>query len=132
MIGLLLTILIGFGIAFLSMSSTSDITLTVGDYSYSNIPLFVITTGTYLLGMVLAWIIEVPQAIGTAFQIGGLSRTIKSGNNTIRDLQNKINKLEVENGKLNERIKSSAANRQTGGNYQPNIFRNFLHKFNLR
>lgn len=132
MIGLILTIIIGLGIGYFSSNTTSGITITIGDYKYFNIPLFVITVGTYLLGILLAWIIEVPQSIATALQIMGLGRTIKSGNNTIVELQNKIRRQETENIKLRQHIQSITANKQTDGNYRPNIIQNLLHRLNLR
>lgn len=132
MIGLILTIIIGFGIAFFSRNTGTFFSLTVGDNVYFNVPLYVITVGTYLLGLLLAWIIEVPQSITTAFQIMGLGRTIKSGNKTIVQLQNKITKLEAENTKLRERNQSISADRPITENYHPNVIQNFLHRLNLR
>lgn len=133
MIALLLTILIGLGIAFFSLNNTSGMTITIGDFTYSHIPLFVLTVSTYLLGLVLAWIIEVPQSIATAFQIVGLGRKISSGNKTIVQLQGKIKKLETENSKLHERNSQSIiVNKQADGNYKPNIIQNFLHRLNLK
>lgn len=132
MIGLMLFILIGFGIALFSRYSTPGITFTIGDYQYSNVPLFALTVGTYLLGILLAWIVEVPESIATAFQIMGLGRSIKSGNNTIAQLQNKIKSLEIENIKLQERNHSIVANRQKDANCRPNIINNLLHRLNLR
>lgn len=132
MIGLIVTIIIGFGIAYFSRQITSGVTITIGENIYSNIPLFVITVGTYILGILLAWIIEVPQTIVTAFQIMGLGRTIKSGNNTIVQLQNEIKRQEIENIKLHERNQIIAANKKPDENNKPNIIHNLLHRLNLR
>lgn len=132
MIRFILTIVIGLGIAFFSRYNSAGITLTIGDYTYFNIPLFVLTVGTYLLGLFLAWIIEIPQAIMTSLHIMGLGHKISSGNNTILQLQDKIKRLGIENIKLQERNQSIIADKQTGGNYRPNIFQNLLHKLNLR
>lgn len=132
MIGLILTIIIGFGIAFFSRYNTAGITISIGDYTYFDIPLYVITVGTYLLGLLLAWIIEVPHAIVTTLQIMGLGRKISSGNNTILQLQNKIKSLEIENIKLHERNQIIAANKKPDENNKPNIIHNLLHRLNLR
>jgi hypothetical protein len=132
MIGIFFTLLIGLGIIFLSRSSVSDIAITIGDQKYSNIPLYAITLGTYLLGILLAWIIEVPQTIVTALHIMGLGHTINSGKNTIIQLQNKINKLETENIKLREHNHSIITNRKTDLNYRSNIIQNFLQRLNLK
>lgn len=132
MIGLILTLIIGFGIAYFSKNGTSGISLTIGNNQYLNIPLFFFTVGSYMLGILLTWIIEVPQTIATAFRISGLGRTVRSGNNTIVQLQNKIKKLEIENSKLHQRNQSIIANKQTDQNYKPNIINNLLHKLNLR
>lgn len=132
MIGLIVTIIIGCAIAYFSRYVSSGLTITIGENVYSNIPLFIITVSTYILGILIAWIIEVPQSIATAFRIMGLGRTIKSGNNTIIQLQEKIEKLETENIKLGERNKNSIiVNKQADGNYQKNIIQNFLHRLNF-
>lgn len=109
MIGLILTIIIALAIAYFSRNGTSGISITIGD-QYHNIPLFVITVGTFLLGILFAWIIEVPHTIAKGLQVMGLGRKIRSGNQTIGQLQNKINKLEIENIKLHERNKSFTDN----------------------
>src|SRR3989344_5221314 len=132
MIGLIITIIIGFGIAYFSRHIISGVTIIIGDNTYSNIPLSVITVGTYMLGLLLAWIIEIPQSIATAIQILGLGRKISSGNNTIIKLQNKIDKLEIENIKLHEQSKSTSANKPEFGNHRPDIIQNLLHRLNLR
>lgn len=128
MIGFILTIIIGFGIAYLSSTSISSISITLGNYTYSNIPLTAITLSTYLIGMVLAWIIEVPQTIATALKIIGFGRTIKSGDNTIIQLQSKIQKLEIENSKLQGQYQSRIASRATEENVSSNSLRNFFRK----
>jgi len=132
MIGLILTIVLGLVIAFISIKSTSDIALTIGNYTYFNIPLYAITVGVYALGLLLAWIIEVPQAIATAFQIMGLGRSVRSGKNTIVELKNKIIKLEIENSKLHDRNQSIITNRQSVEPYKPTIIQNFLHRLNIK
>lgn len=132
MIGLILTLIIGLAIAYFSKNSSSDINIALGDSQYFNIPLYMITVGTYLLGILLAWIIEIPQSIATTFQIMGLGRSVKSGNNTIASLQNKINRLEIENSKLHNHNKSILMNRPTDDYIKPNFIHNILHKLNIR
>lgn len=132
MIGLILTIIIGFGIAYFSRQITSGMRVTIGENVFPNIPLYVITVGTYVIGIIIAWIIEVPQSIATSFRIKGLGRNVKSGNNTIAQLQNKIDKLEIENVRLHEHNKSIIVNRPADGSYKPNSIQNFLHRLNLR
>lgn len=127
-----MTVIIGLSIAFLSRFNTSNIILTIGDYTYSNIPLYAITVGTYIIGILLAWIIEIPQGIATAFQIIGLGRTISSGKNTIGELQNKIKRLEIENIKLVERNQTIISNRRPGENSHHNTIHNLLHRLHLR
>ncbi len=131
MIGLLLTLIIGFGIAYFSRHVSTDITFSVGKYVYPNIPLFFITVGTYILGILLAWIIEIPQSIATTFHIMGLGRKVKSGNTTITELQNKIEKLELEIRTLHQRDKFDFSNKQSDPTYKSNRLRNFLQKHNL-
>jgi hypothetical protein len=133
MIGLFVTLIIGIGIAYFSRQTTSGVTVAIGGNLYSNIPLFVITVGTYILGILISWIIEVPQTIATAFRIKGLGQNVKSGNRTIVQLQNKISKLEMENTKYRERNSQSiVVNKQADGSYKPNIIQNFLHRLNLK
>ena len=132
MIGLVITLTIAFVIAYLSLNNNPGINIAIGDYQFFNIPLYMITVGTYLLGIILAWIIEVPAQIATGFQIMGLGRTIKSGNNSIVQLQNKILKLEAENAKLHERNLALTSNPHTVNNDQPNIIQKLLRKIKTR
>lgn len=133
MIGLLLTLIIGLGIALISwIYMPGVITISPGDNQYYNIPLYAIPLFTYSLGIFLAWIIEIPQSVGTAFHIMGLGRTVRSGNNTISELQNKIIKLEAENAQLRDHNRNINTNRQPIENYQPNVIQNFLHRLDPR
>lgn len=130
MIGLIITIIIGFGIAYFSRQITSGMTVTIGQNVFSNIPLYVITVSTYAIGIIIAWIIKVPQSIATSFRINGLGRNVRSGNNTIAQLQNKISKLEMENTKLRESNNQSViVNKQADGSYKPNTIQKFLNRF---
>lgn len=132
MIGIILTLVIGLGIAYFSRFSGSGITLSVGSSTFVNIPLALLTVGTYMLGILLAWIIGIPDMIATAFEITGLGRAVRSGKNTIIELQNKISKLELENARLHGENQNSNNGIRTNENYRPNIFQNFLHRFNQR
>lgn len=129
MIGLILTIIIGLGIAFFSSRNASGITVGIGEYPDVTIPIYIVTVGAYVLGIVLAWIIKVPQAIGTHFRISSLGRTIKTGNTTIEQLQKRIHTLETEIDKLRERTQTSLTHALKNDADKPNSIRNFLQYF---
>lgn len=128
MIGFILTLIIALVLAYFSRNNTAVINLGLGDYGNISLPLPYLTVGTYFLGIIFAWILEVPNSLANAFRIMGLGRTIKSGNNSIKDLQNKIIKLESENTRLREENRSIIISKKTDNYIKPNIFRNLFNR----
>lgn len=131
MIGLLLTIFIGIGIAIISRYSPVRITINPGDNQIYEVPLYYVTVGTYLIGILIASIIEIPQTIVSSLRILGLGRSVESSKNTITKLQNKIEKLETDKSNLN--IKNQVI-RDNNSNVAStsNRFQNFLHRIHLK
>lgn len=128
MIGLILTLIVAAAIAYFTKNGTSNITVSLGADNHFTVPLFIVTVGTFLLGIVFAWIIEVPQSILTKLHIIGLGSRLKSGKSTIEQLENKITKLELENSRLNDRLDNRNAYAKTQDSDKPRSIRSFIDR----
>lgn len=97
---LIVTMIIGLGIAFFALHNTTGVSLVMGPYRLENIPLYLIVVSAFLLGLFLAWIIETLESVSNSIKLYAKERTIKSANQTINDLERKVTTLELENAKL--------------------------------
>lgn len=86
--------------AYIAQNNFMLVTLHLGTYELSNIPLFYIIMGSLLVGLVLSYFMQVARSIMTAFTMQGKNNTIKQGNRDIVDLTKRIHQLELENEKL--------------------------------
>jgi hypothetical protein len=76
------------------------VTLRLGTYVFSGIPLFYIIIGSLLTGLGLAYLLYLINAMFTAFTMRGKDNKIKQGKSDIVDLTKQIHKLELENERL--------------------------------
>lgn len=97
---LILLILIGGVMAYLSQNNMMPVTLRLGSYVFSGIPLFYIIIGSLLTGLGLAYLIYLVNSILTAFTMHGKDNKIKEGKSEIVDLTKRIHQLELENERL--------------------------------
>jgi hypothetical protein len=100
MLILILLLVIGGIMAYLAQNNLMLVTLHLGTYVFSGIPLFYIIVGSLLTGLVLAYLIYLANSILTAFIMRGKDNKIKQANSEIVDLTKQIHQLELENERL--------------------------------
>ena len=100
MLTLILLLIIGGIMAYLSQNNFTLVTLHLGTYEFSGIPLFYIIIGSLLTGLGLAYLISIFNSILTAFTMHGKDNKIKQGKSENVDLTKKIHQLELENERL--------------------------------
>jgi len=91
--------------AYLSQNNFTPVTLHLGTYVFSDIPLFYIIIGSLLTGLGLAYLIFLFNSILTAFTMHGKDNKIKHVKSENVNLIKKIHQLELEN----ERLKNNSA-----------------------
>ena len=100
MFKLILLLVVGSVMAYLSQNNLMLVPLHLGTYTFSDIPLFYIIIGSLITGLGLAYLIYLFNSIFTTFSIHGKDTAIKQGKSDIIDLTKRIHQLELENERL--------------------------------
>ncbi|MFA6250472.1 MAG: LapA family protein [Candidatus Shapirobacteria bacterium] len=101
MLILILFLIIGSVLVYISKFNFTPVTLNLGAYIFSDIPLFYVIVGSLLIGLVLSYLVYLVRAISTSFTLHGKNKEIKKDENKILELTRRIHQLELENKKLN-------------------------------
>ncbi len=97
---LILLLVVGAVMAYLAQNNLMPVTLHLGAYVFSDIPLFYIIIGSLVTGLGLAYLMFIVNSIFTAFTMHGKDNKIKQGKSEIVDLTKQIHQLELENERL--------------------------------
>jgi uncharacterized membrane protein len=97
---LILLLVFGGVMVYLAQNNLMLVTLHLGTYIFSGIPLFYIIVGSVLTGLGLAYLMYLVNSIFTAFSMHRKDTKIKQGKSEIVDLTKQIHKLELENERL--------------------------------
>ena len=100
MLMLILFLVAGSGMAYLSKDNLGLVTMRFGLYTFSDIPLFYVIIGSLLLGLGLAYLIYFVNSVIVSVSVHKKDKEIKQGNSDIVDLTKRIHQLELENEKL--------------------------------
>ena len=76
------------------------VSVNLGLYTFSDIPLFYVIVGSLLLGLVLSYVVYLLHAISTSFTIHGKDKEIKESKGEVLELTKNVHQLELENEKL--------------------------------
>ncbi|MBP7860001.1 LapA family protein [Patescibacteria group bacterium] len=88
---------------YLAQNNFTPVTVTIGSYIFSNIPLFYVIVASVLTGLILSYLIFLINSFFTAFSIHSKNRKIKKVSSENIDLTKQVHQLELEN----ERIKNN-------------------------
>lgn len=100
MISLIFLLIAGSVLAYISQQNLERVSLIVGPYMLTNIPLFYVIVGSVIAGLALAYLLNLAPSIMTWFELRGKEKTIKSKKNEVNDLTKRVRELELENVKL--------------------------------
>lgn len=85
---------------YLAQNNLTLVTLSLGTYAFSDIPLFYIIIGSLLIGLVSAYLVHFINSIFAAFAMRGKDNKIKQTKSEVVDLTKRIHQLELENERL--------------------------------
>lgn len=100
MIGLIVLIVFGIGIGLFSTQNTQAASVTFAQYTFSNIPMYLIILGAILSGIFVSWIISLVGFVSSFFTLHGKESKIKEAKREITDLTKRVHELELENERL--------------------------------
>ncbi len=93
-------LIVGGSMVYLAQNNLELVTLYLGNYVFADIPLFYIIIGSLLLGLTLAYLINLVNSIFVAFAMRGKDNKIKETKTEVVELTKMIHKLELENERL--------------------------------
>lgn len=100
MLMLVLFLVIGSSLVYISKFNFVPVTVNLGLYVVSDIPLFYVIVGSIVVGLVLSYLIYFVNSIGTSFKIRGKDREIKKNKGEVLDLTKRVHQLELDKEKL--------------------------------
>src|SRR5258708_1729365 len=126
MIALLLLVIFGLGMAFFSTQNTGLVHITLGQYTLTGIPLYVIVVGALLLGIFASWLISLVDAFYSSHKIHGKDSELHNAQKTITQLQKENHDLELENVRLknqsHEEVVEQHSQPEPQKNLRPSLF----------
>ena len=100
MLILILLLVIGSVLVYISKFNFAPVTVNLGVYIFSNIPLFYVIVASLLTGLVLSYLVYVIHAISVSFKLRGKDKEIKKDKDEVLELTKRVHQLELENEKL--------------------------------
>jgi uncharacterized integral membrane protein len=100
MLVLILLLVVGSLLVYISKFNFVPVTVNLGVYVISNIPLFYVISGSLITGLVLSYVIYLVHAISTSFTLHGKDKEIKKDKDEVLELTKRVHQLELENEKL--------------------------------
>lgn len=107
MLVLIISILFGIFIASFAIQNTTGVTIEFGQYTLTEIPLYMVAVGSLLLGLVTAYLISIVDAFSNTLKIHGKENSLKEAKRTVAELTKRVHELELENVRLNPDNKTS-------------------------
>lgn len=111
MLILILFLVIGSMLAYVSKSNLMPVSVHLGQYVLSDVPLFYVIICSLVLGLVLSYVIYVIHDIATSWTLRGKVNEIKKGKDVALELTKRVHQLELENEKLKHNSTSEPEDR---------------------
>jgi len=100
MLILIILLIIGSALVYISKFNFSPVNLNLGIYAFSDIPLFYVIIGSFIIGLVLSYFVHLVRAISNSFTLHGKNKEIKKDKDEILELTRLVHQLELKNEKL--------------------------------
>lgn len=97
---LILLLVVGSLITYLSKFNSMLVSLNFGKYVFTDIPLFYVIIGSLLVGLVLSYVAFLSTRISNSFKLRGKDIEIKKDMDDVLELTKRVHQLELENEKL--------------------------------
>jgi uncharacterized integral membrane protein len=99
MLVLILFLVVGSVLVYISKYNFVPVTVNLGLYTFSNIPLFYVIVASMVFGLVLSYLVYLVHAVSVSFTLRGKNKEIKENKDEVLELTKNVHKLELENEK---------------------------------
>jgi uncharacterized integral membrane protein len=97
---LILLLIVGSVMVYLAQNNLQLVTLRLGPYVFSGIPLFYVIICSLVVGLFIAFLIYVVDSVFTAITMRRKDNKIRETKSDVVDLTKRIHQLELENERL--------------------------------
>lgn len=108
MLILILFLVIGAVMVYLAQNNLTPVTLHLGTYVFSDLPLFYIIIASLLVGLGLGYFVYLINSFFTSLSLRRKDSKITQDKSDIVDLTKRIHQLEIENAKLKGPVDENA------------------------
>src|SRR5690242_172805 len=106
MLIIILFLIIGSLLAYIAQYNLTLVSVNLGWYVFSDVPLFYVIIGSLVAGLLLGYLFYLIHSISTSLQFRGKNKEIKKNKNEVLELTKRVHKLEIENEKLKQSIEN--------------------------
>jgi len=99
MLNLILVLLVGSGLVYVSKFNFTLVSVNLGFATIPNVPLFYIIITSVVFGLILSYIFSLIRSVSTSFTLRGKNNEIKKGQDEVLELTRRVHQLELENEK---------------------------------
>lgn len=103
---LILLVIFGMLAAVFATQNPTTASITLLGYSISDVPMYLIVSGSLLLGLLSSSILSIVGSITNSFKLHGKDVKIKESKRTVADLIKTNRELELEIVRLKERTRN--------------------------
>lgn len=100
MLVLILLLVVGAVLVYISKFNFTPVSVNLGMYVFSDIPLFYVIIGSMVTGLVLSYVVYFVHGISTSLTLRGKDKEIKENKDEGLELTKRVHQLELENEKL--------------------------------
>ena len=100
MIILILLLVVGSGLVYISSYNFAPVSVNFGVFVLTNIPLFYVIIGSLTLGLLISYLVHLVTSISTYFALRGKNKQIQKEKEDVLELTKRIHQLEIENEKI--------------------------------
>lgn len=100
MLILILFLVLGSILAYVSKYNLMPVSVHLGQYVLSDVPLFYVIVCSLIVGLILSYVIYVIHDISTSWTLRGKVNEIKKNKDEVLELTKRVHQLELENEKL--------------------------------
>lgn len=97
MLVLILFLVVGSGLVYISKYNFTPVSVNLGMYTIADIPLFYVIVGSLVIGLVLSYLVYLVHSISISFKFRGKDREIKKNKEEVLELTKSVHKLELQN-----------------------------------
>ncbi|MCX6704952.1 MAG: LapA family protein [Candidatus Woesebacteria bacterium] len=99
MLVLILLLVVGSALVYISKFNFVPVTVNLGFYTFFDIPLFYVIVASVIFGLVLSYFVYLVRSISTSFTMRGKNKEIKENKEEVLELTKNVHQLELENEK---------------------------------